>query len=54
MTKFYVTINLEVAADNADEARSLGYDLYFYGRDEAESKSEFGTIEDYSVEVDEV
>ena len=54
MNKFYVTVELEVMADNVDEARTLGYDLYFYGRDEAESKSEYGNILDCTVSVDEV
>lgn len=54
MSKFYVTLTLEVEADNVDEARTLAYDMYFYGEPEALSKSQFGVIQNYSVEVDEV
>lgn len=53
MTKFYVTLNLEVEADNVDDARQVAYDMYFYGEDEAIAKSDFAVISSYNVEVDE-
>lgn len=53
MTKFYVTLNIDVEADNVDEARTLAYDIMYYGEGEALCKSETAKILNYSVEVDE-
>ena len=51
MNKYTVTITLNVAADDANRAAGMGYDLVYYGRDNAECKSGSGYIDNYDVDV---
>ncbi len=54
MPKFYVTLHLEIEADNVDEAREIGYHVLENGEEHAALQvSDEATILNSKVEVDE-